>query len=703
MLFSVAGLALLGAMLQQNVPKDTARKNTAEPQKLDAVTVTDAAARRHRYGPATSSTATKTNTLLRDTPQSIAVVSKSLIAEQSMQNMADALRYMPGVTMGQGEGHRDAPTIRGTSSTADFFVDGVRDDAQYFRDLYNVERVELVAGANAMIFGRGGGGGVVNRVMKKAQWEPTRDLVLEGGSFAHVRGTLDVGGALTPSVAARVNGMSEHSGAFRNAVEMSRTGVNPSVAILLGEGTLARLGGEYFEDHRVVDRGMPSFRGVPSGAPLATFFGNPDSSRSTLKLRGLEAAIEHLIGERATLRSQARLTSYDKFYQNVFAGAMDTTGTRVALSAYNNTHDRTNLFGQTELVVRHTLLSVQQTFLVGMEMGRQATDNLRRSGFFNDSSSSISVPFDAPTVSTPVSFRPNATDANNHVLATVGAVYAQNQLTLSPRWQATVGIRAERFDMRFDNHRVAERLERSDEMISPRAGLVFKPREPVSLYSTFSVSYLPSAGDQFSSLTATSRTMEPERFSNAEVGAKWDVTPALALTTAAYRLERENTTAPDPANPGLTVQTGRQRSQGYELTLNGRVRSGWDVVGAFTSQTATVVSRTTAALAGTTVPLVPHTRLSLWNRVQVARAFGIGFGAVHQTDMYAAIDNSVTLPRFWRFDGAAYLTQYRAMTAQINVENIFDRRYYATSHGNNNIMPGAPRTLRVSLGTRLGN
>jgi catecholate siderophore receptor len=276
-------------------------------------------------------------------------------------------------------------------------------------------------------------------------------------------------------------------------------------------------------------------------------------------------------------------------------------------------------------------------------------------------------------------------------------------MTLSPRWQATLGVRAERFDMRLENHRVAERLERTDEMVSPRAGLVFKPLTPLSLYSTFSVSYLPSAGDQFSSLTATSRTMEPERFSNSEVGAKWDVTPTLALTTAAYRLMRRNTTAPDPSNPGQTVQTGRQRSEGYEVTLNGRVTNGWDVVGAFTSQTATIVSRTTAAPAGASVPLVPRTRLSLWNRVQVVRALGVGLGAVHQTDMYAAIDNTVTLPGFWRFDGAAYVGSVGGVRAQLNVENVLNRRYYATSHGNNNILPGAPRTLRVTLTAPLRN
>ena len=168
------------------------------------------------YAARHTTTATRTDTPLRDAPQSVSVVTGELIADQSMQSMADVVRYVPGVTMGQGEGHRDAPTIRGNSSTADFFVDGVRDDAQYLRDLYNAERVEALKGSNAMIFGRGGGGGVINRVTREAQWAPTRSFTLETGSYEHRRGTIDVGQGLGGSVAARFNGVFEDSRGFRD-------------------------------------------------------------------------------------------------------------------------------------------------------------------------------------------------------------------------------------------------------------------------------------------------------------------------------------------------------------------------------------------------------------------------------------------------------------------------------------------------------
>src|SRR5688500_6638740 len=157
------------------------------------------------YSSRAISTATKTALPLRDIPQSVTVINREIIADQSMRGMAEVVRYVPGITMGQGEGNRDQPTIRGNSTTADFFVDGVLDDAQYFRDLYNVEQVEALKGSNAMIFGRGGGGGVINRAMKEAGWTPVRELMLQGGSYRNRRTTLDAGQGLTDRLAGRVN------------------------------------------------------------------------------------------------------------------------------------------------------------------------------------------------------------------------------------------------------------------------------------------------------------------------------------------------------------------------------------------------------------------------------------------------------------------------------------------------------------------
>lgn len=669
--------------------------------RLKPVIVRDAAVRSHHYSAARSATAAKVNLPLRDTPQSVSVITSTLIAEQSMQSLADAVRYVPGVTMGQGEGHRDAPTIRGNSSTADFYVDGIRDDAQYFRDFYNMDRLEVLAGSNAMTFGRGGGGGVINRVTKRANWQRTRDLSLEGGSFAHGRGTLDYGGALSDAFAARVNAMYQRSNGFRDAFVLSRFGVAPSVAWQVSGRTVASVGAEYFQDRRRVDRGMPSYQGRPSGAALDVFFGNPDSSYASAEVGSLDAGVQHAFSDAVQLRSLVRGTAYDKFYQNVLPGAVTSPGTEVSLLAYSNDMQRENVFAQNELTVRVPGAPVSHTVLVGVELGRQDTDNLRRTGYFNGTSTSITVPFDAPTVATPLEFRQSPSDANNNTVANVVSVYAQDVVALASRFDAMFGVRVERFALDYRDHRTTERLSRSDDLFSPRVGVVFRPAAPLSLYSSYSVSHLPSAGDQFSGLTVTQRTLEPERFATYEAGAKWEPRAQLAITAAAYELLRTNSAAPSALDPGVIVQTGKQRTRGVELTVSGSPARHWDVVGAAVAQSAKIVSATAAAPAGRTVPLVPNRTFSLWNRFQVSPRLGLGLGVVTQSTMYAAIDNAVTLPGFSRLDAAAFVGPFQHVKLQLNVENALDRRYYATSHGNNNIMPGAPRTVRVSVSTTL--
>ena len=679
--------------------QDTVRRDTTA-QSLRRVVITEKAAKRTGYVVPRTTTATKTDTPLRDTPQSVSIVSRQLIADQSMQSMADVVRYVPSISMGQGEGHRDAPTIRGNSSTADFFVDGVRDDVQYYRDLYNVDRIEAIKGSNAMVFGRGGGGGIINRVSKEAEFLPTRALSFEGGSFDHKRGTLDVGQALSSNVAVRFNGMYENSGGFRDASALERSGINPTLAIAAGANTTLRFGYEFFRDHRNVDRGIPSLAGRPSPAAIKTFFGNPDASYADAQVHSAAATIDHRLAGSLTIRNRTRFATYDKFYQNVFpGGAVNAAGTQVNLSGYNNATTRDNLFNQTDLTLDAQTGRLRHTILVGAEFGRQVTDNFRETGYFNNTATSSPVPFADPTVSTPVTFRQSVTDADNHAVTNIGAVYAQNQVELSSHWQAIAGVRYERFDIAFHNNRDKADLDRTDDMLSPRVGLVFKPVESLSAYSSYSVSHLPSSGDQFSSLTVTTKTLEPEEFRNYEVGAKWDVMPDLSITSAAYRLDRSNSSARDPNDVTKTVQTGRQRTTGYELGATGSLTPRWQISGGWAMQRARIMSATTAAPAGATVPLVPHTTLSLWNRYQIVSRFGAGLGVIHQTRTYAAIDNTVTLPGFTRVDAAAYVGLVRDVRLQINAENLFDKRYFPTSQGNNNIMPGAPRSLRVGLNT----
>jgi catecholate siderophore receptor len=685
---------------QQSTPtaKDSSAADSSA-RHLKGLRVIGERTAKKSYSVPSSRTATKTDTKLRDTPQSVSVVTSALIADKAMQNMSDVVQYLPGITMATGESHHDAPVIRGNSTTADFFVNGVRDDAQFVRDLYNVDRVEAIKGSNALIFGRGGAGGVINRVLKDATFSPVRSLTLEGGSFDHKRSTLDLGSAIGDHAAVRFNGMYEKSGGFRENAMLHRFGVNPSATLIPDSKTVVRVDYEHFDDTRNVDRGIPSFQGAPAPGAPQRFFGDPGTSHAFAHVDGARLVAERSLPLGMSLRNTTSFGNYNKFYQNVFAGtALNAAGTSLDLTGYNNRIARNNLINQTDLTGTLATGSVQHTLLAGAEFSRQRSANYRATAYFNGgNATSLSVPFADPSLATSVAFRQSATDADNSSHADVGAVYVQDQVALTSMLQAVAGVRIERFAQYFHNFRTNADLQRDDHLVSPRFGLIFKPIEPVSVYASSSVAYLPSSGDQFSSLTVTTQTLEPEQFRNNEIGAKWDPSDRLSLNVAAYRLDRTNSQAPDPNTPGKIVQTGARRTTGYEFGTSGRVTDAWSMTAGYSVQRAIITEATTAAPVGTTVQLVPHHTLSLWNRYDFSSSLGAGLGVVHQANMYAAIDNTVVLPSFTRLDGGLFFGLTRGVRAQLNVENITNRLYYPTSQGNNNIMPGAPRSLKLSL------
>ncbi len=662
--------------------------------RSEQVTVTETAAA--GYQVIATNTATKTPTSLIDIPQSISVVSGDLVKDQMMMSIGDVVRYVPGVTAVQGENNRDQVVIRGNSSSADFFLNGVRDDAQYYRDLYNIERIEALKGPNAMIFGRGGGGGVINRVTKEAGFAGLREIDVEGGAFGNKRVAADFEQPFGDKAAIRFNGVYENSDSFRKSVSLDRYGLNPAVTLVPSQRTRIVLNYENFHDRRTADRGVPSFAGRPADVPIQTFFGNPSDSPVRAQINLGSATIEHRAGG-LNLRNTIFTGDYDRGYQNYVPGAVNADKTLVALSAYNNASHRRNVFNQTDLSYIISTGAFRHTFVWGVELGRQSTNNFRNTGYFNNTAISIFVPLADSVISTPVVFRQSATDADNRVGATVAAGYVQDQLEISRFVQVVAGVRVDRFGLDFHSNRTSDHLQRIDRLVSPRAGIIFKISPPVSLYGNYSVSWLPGSGDQFSALTAVTQQIKPEKFSNYEIGMKWDVRRSLSLTTAAYRLDRTNTRATDPNDPTRIVQTGSQRTKGFELGLNGSITGKWRVAGGYAFQDAVITRATTSARAGAQVAQVPHHTFSLWNSYQFLPRLSAGFGILNRSDMYAGIDNTVTLPGYARADAALYYSVAEKVRLQINVQNLFDCKYFINADGNNNISPGSPRAVRAGL------
>ena len=380
---------------------------------------------------------------------------------------------------------------------------------------------------------------------------------------------------------------------------------------------------------------------------------------------------------------------------------MNAAGTMVSISAYNNAQRRKNAFNQTDLNWKVQTGSIAHTILVGMEFGRQETDNVRLDGRFGGAAS-VTVPVSNPRTTTPVTFV-QGTGATNKGVADVMAFYAQNQIEITPEWQLIAGIRYDDFKMRFHDRRPGQgRIWTQDGLWSPRVGLVYKPEENLSFYGSYSLSYQPRAGAQLNSLAtgasaAGNPAFEPEKFVNYEIGSKWDVLPNLSLTGALFLLERSNVVVPHPTLAGQGILIDGQNTKGIEVGLTGNITDQWSVVGAYSYQLGK--SRATATGPYTYLANLPEHTFSVWNRYDFDSAWGAALGLIHQGSRYTTTSNAVSMNGYARVDAALYYKLNENWSAQLNVENITDNYYYEFGHNDTNITPSAPRAVRFSITT----
>jgi catecholate siderophore receptor len=649
------------------------------------------------YGVKVTTTATKTPTDVHNIPQALTTVTSAQIEDQQLRSVADMLNFVPGASYGSGEGNRDQIVLRGNSSTADFFVDGVRDDVQYFRDFYNIDRVEVLKGPNAMIFGRGGGGGIVNRVLKRPSLSASRSAILSGDNWGARRASVDLDQPLSDKLGVRLNGVFEDSDSFRRHVELKRYGINPTAAVVIDPDTRIDLSYEYFHDRRTADRGVPADGNEPLRGHARDFFGDPDESFARANVNVGTIAVDHRFANGLTLRNRTILGDYRKFYQNIYPSSFNAATGQVTLAGYNNQNDRRNIFTQTDLVWENRAGGIDQTFLLGFEVGHEKSRNKRLTA---TSITPNGVPVTNPTVDANVTFSALASDADNRITADVAALYFQDQVRPAEWLEIVAGVRFDSLKINVDDVRAVGggQFSRRDGLWSPRLGLVLKPTKHLSFYASYSRSYLPQSGDQFSSLTSVTEGLKPERFDNYELGAKLQLPGGLLATAAVYRLDRTNTRAADPLNPANTVLTGAQRSRGLELGLERSITSRWLVSGGYALQKAEITETTSAAPKGREVPLVPRHSFSIWNRYDFFGRLGAGLGLIARSKSYATISNAVTLPGYARVDAALYYKLPYGLEAQVNVENLLGAHYFATANSDNNIAPGAPRTVKAGVG-----
>lgn len=640
-------------------------------------------------------TATKTSTPLVDVPQAMNVISREQLNDQGIDSLGEALRFVPGVVLGQGEGHRDQITLRGQSSTADFFVDGLRDDAQYYRPLYNAERVEVLKGANALIFGRGGGGGVVNRVSKAPEYDRTR-VGASGAVDTFGAWTLaaDLGAPLSDTVGTRLNAAYEEFDNHRQYYGGHFIGLTPTIGAQLGEATTLTATYEYAEDDRTTDRGVPSRGGLPLAGYDNTFFGSPALNRSEVTAHLAHLRLDHEFSDALSANLSAQYAHYDKYYGNVFARAAATAANTVELTGYNSATVRENAIVQGNLVWTGSTGGIGHTLLLGFEAANQDTAATRADASFGGASRATVALAERITLPSSITFGPLTSSSVSDVRAL--SAYVQDQIDIGEHLKLVAGLRYDHFRITSTNRINGFAGERSDGKWSPRLGVIVKPQENLSIYASFARSFLPQSGDQFTVLDATTQALAPEAFRNLEAGVKWDISTALAFTVAAYQLDRTNTRATDPVT-GNTVLTGKTRTKGIEASLVGQLTDGLQVSLGYALQDGEIRATTTAAPAGRRLAQLPRHQLSAWGRYALTDKLGIGLGVLHQSSQFATISSAVRMPAFTRIDAGVFYDVSDRIAVQLNVENLTDTRYFPSAHTDNNISVGEPLNAKLTL------
>tara|TARA_B100000482_G_scaffold87755_1_gene63087 strand:+ start:179 stop:2239 length:2061 start_codon:yes stop_codon:yes gene_type:complete len=639
--------------------------------------------------------ALKTPVPVLDVPQTVTIVTDDEIRSQGLREIGDIVRYTPGVNTSQGEGHRDAVVFRGVRSTADFYLDGVRDDVQYYRSLYNVEQVEILRGPNALLFGRGGTGGIINRVTKKAVLgEMFGGYDLGTDSFGALDFAADYNVQTGDNSALRFNIHSDALENHRDHYDGTRFGMNPTVTVALSDATTLDLSYEYADHERFIDRGIPTINNAPDESLSNIVFGDEDINVTTLEASIMRANVSHKFSETRKGNLAVQSSSFEKMYRNLYASGYD--GTLVTMDGYLDPTERDNFIVSGNIVSEVVTGSVTHTILVGAELINTENKNHRYDTNWSTTDDdnevfNISRPMDfsvnSAGVATSVNFT-NSLKSKSESDITVTSLFVQDQMDLTDNVKVMLGGRLDSFDITVDDIKNGTSESRTDDRFSPRAGLIYKPQENISLYMSYSESFLPRSGEQFKALSASSARLDPDVFESTELGLKWAMTDTLSFTAAIF--DSEQTRAAYDNDTGENSEIRGLRVDGIELELRGQVSDKLQLAVGYSSLEGTTSS-------GGVAREVPDHTFSLFAKYQVDENFGWALGITQQGESHIKDNSTLVLPEYTRFDFAAYWNVANDMVLRLNVENLTDELYFPHSHSTHQASVGEPLNARVSL------
>lgn len=647
-----------------------------------------------------SSTATRTSTPVRYVPQAIDSLKTTNVADYGTNDIGDALSGIPNVSS-SADTRFDSLRIRGFDASNDFYLDGIRDDSQYKRDLHNIERVEVLKGPAAVLYGRGSQGGIVNRVSKLPEFGRRSTIEAQGGSDDLRSLYADLSTDPSENLSLRLNMGNMDENSFRDGVSGNRQLFAPSMSWQLTPDLNWLVQYEYSRYNRTPDRGIPGVNGRPADVGRDTTYGN-DHDFIDDKAQSLRSKLTYEINDNWQLRQTLSVFKLDSDFDNTYLTSFDPKTNKVARQHWQQDLTTRNVYNNLELEGGFDTFGLEHRLLTGVEIGSQRRDPK----LYNAATGRTPGAQPVPSLDL---FNPNRelrhtgsmqVFSDSHTEVESRAVYVQDQLRLNDQWQLLAGLRYDTFDIESTNQLKNLTEDRDSHSTSPRFGIVWTPLQNHSFYASWSKTFSPVGGGLIGitpGAAGNSNDLSPELTKQKEIGVKSDwLDDRLSTTLAVYDLELYNRRTSDPNDPTLTVMTGLQRSRGVELTATGKLVGNWYMRGGVGVQDTTI-EKDNNGLEGKRVNNVAKHNGSLFLTWKPEMGWYGETGLTLVGQRYADNANTTVLPGYGRWD-ALVGYRFKDWDLRAALNNITDREYYASATSQYQIQPGAPRSV-VMTGT----
>jgi len=651
------------------------------------------------YNPPVATVGGGVPTPIRDIPQSVTVINSALMQAQGATNLADALRNVPGITLGAAEGGTIGNNfnLRGFNARTDLYLDGMRDRGQYYRDVFSLDSVEVLQGPSSMLFGRGSTGGIINQVSKLPSLAPFATGQLSVGTQPSVRGTADYNQPIDATSAFRLAGMAQDVHSTRDVMENHDYGFAPSLRFGIGTPTEVTLNALLTHYYDQPDYGLPPLNGGPAPVNRKNFYGATDD-RTVQDVVNLNATIAHNFGSGVTLRNQTQYSRYridarESGPNNV--GTLSAAGVYTAFPATNlsnstplppdvlyvglGSHDRvitdSSIYNQTDVVMTFATGPVQHQLIAGLELGQDTNDvqNSTRNIQGNPNNYFRAVSLVDPQYE-PAAYLPSVAGNVVHASATDVAPYVNDTMAFLDTWKAVLGVRYDRYNASLTNSiNLPPSASQGVGFTSVRAGVIWQPSDAQSYYLSYGTSFNPSL--ETLALTSGQQSLDPETSRQYELGAKWDLLNGdLSVTSAVFEIDKYNTRS--QISTGVYELTGNVRVRGFQTSVAGRLTRAWQVFGGYTFLDAEIVEASVLdATKGNTPANTPRNSASLWTSYDLTRAWQVGTGLTYMSDRYASNNNAVKVGDYLRWD-AMIAYQQPKYAIQLNVFNLANRNNF---------------------------